>query len=136
MMVSCFGYGGLCITDPNGRYAIRGIPPGCYFVGADAGAENKNPYVTEYFGESLSPFLATLVPDSETEGAGLDEEPEGAIMIDDYLSVLNKSGWRNTHIIQAPLSADRFTAGLVAAMQKVRILGVTSRYVIVSRPSR
>jgi ParB/RepB/Spo0J family partition protein len=45
------------------------------------------------------------------------------------LSVLNKSGWRHTHIIQAPLSADRFTAGLVAAMQKGRILGVTSRYV-------
>ncbi len=68
--------------------------------------------------------------------AALDEGPDGSIMIDDYLRVLNKSGWRHTHIIQAPLSADRFTAGLVAAMQKGRILGVTSRYVIVSRPSR
>jgi hypothetical protein len=61
--------------------------------------------------------------------AALDEEPDGAIMIDDNLGVLNKSGWRHTHIIQAPLSADRFTAGLVAAMQKGRILGVTGRYV-------
>jgi hypothetical protein len=44
---------------------------------------------------------------------------------------LNKTGWRHTHIIQAPMSSERFTAGVVSAMQKKRILGVTSRYVIV-----
>ena len=35
------------------------------------------------------------------------------------------------HIIQAPMSAQRFSPVVVAAMQKKKILGVTSRYVIV-----
>jgi len=46
---------------------------------------------------------------------------------------LIKSGWRRTHIIQAPLSSERFDAGVVSAMQKKKILGVTSRYVIISK---
>jgi len=37
----------------------------------------------------------------------------------------------NTHIIQAPLSSERFNAGVVAAMQKKKILGVVSRYVMI-----
>jgi len=39
--------------------------------------------------------------------------------------------WQHTHIIQAPMSAQRFSAVVASAMQKKRILGVTSRYVIV-----
>ena len=54
-----------------------------------------------------------------------------AILIDDYLLILNKTGWQHTHIIQAPMSAQRFSAVVVSAMQKKRILGVTSRYVII-----
>ena len=60
-----------------------------------------------------------------------DEDPENSIFINDYLNLLNKAGWRHTHIIQAPMSSERFNAGVVSAMQKKRILGVTSRYVIV-----
>ena len=60
-----------------------------------------------------------------------EESGKGAILIDDYLRILNKTGWQHTHIIQAPMSAQRFSAVVVAAMQKKRILGVTSRYVIV-----
>ena len=60
-----------------------------------------------------------------------EESYEGAILIDDYLRILNKTGWRHTHIIQAPMSAQRFSAVVVSAMQKKRILGVTSRYVII-----
>ena len=37
----------------------------------------------------------------------------------------------DTHIIQAPMSAQGFSAVVVSAMQKRRILDVTSRYVIV-----
>ena len=47
-------------------------------------------------------------------------------------SYINRSGWEHTHIIQAPLSSERFKANVVSAMQKKRILGVTSRYVIVA----
>ncbi len=60
-----------------------------------------------------------------------EESHDGSIMIDDYLGILNKTGWQRTHIIQAPLLTQRFNAGIVSAMQKKRILGVTSRYVIV-----
>ena len=56
-----------------------------------------------------------------------EETHEGSILIDDYLSILNKTGWQRTHIIQAPLSTQSFIAGIVSAMQKNRILGVTSR---------
>ena len=60
-----------------------------------------------------------------------EESHEGSILIDDYLEILQRTGWRRTHIIQAPLSTQRFSAGMVSAMQKRRILGVTSRYVII-----
>ncbi len=62
---------------------------------------------------------------------GIKESGKGAILIDDYLQILNKTGWQHTHIIQAPMSAQRFSAVVVSAMQKKRILGVTSRYVII-----
>jgi len=60
-----------------------------------------------------------------------EESGKGAILIDDYLRILNKTGWQHTHIIQAPMSAQRFSAVVVSAMQKKRMLGVTSRYVII-----
>jgi len=60
-----------------------------------------------------------------------EESGKAAILIDDYLGILNKTGWQHTHIIQAPMSAQRFSAVVVSAMQKKRILGVTSRYVII-----
>ena len=62
-----------------------------------------------------------------------NEMTGNSIMIDDYLKIINKSGWEHTHIIQAPLSSERFKANVVSAMQKKKILGVTSRYVIISK---
>ena len=46
---------------------------------------------------------------------------------------MSTAGWKHTHTTYVPLSADRFSAGIVAAMQKKRILGITSRYVIIVR---
>ena len=63
----------------------------------------------------------------------MDEERDDSILIDDYLDTIKKSGWQHTHILQAPLSSERFNPGVVSAMQKKRILGVTSRYVVVVR---
>jgi len=65
-----------------------------------------------------------------------EESGKGAILIDDYLRILKKTGWQHTHIIQAPMSAQRFSAVVVSAMQKKRILGVTSRYVIILKQHR
>jgi len=65
-----------------------------------------------------------------------------SILINDYLRILNQSGWQETHIFQAPLSSERFKANVVSAMQKRKIIGVTSlgeydicssRYVIISK---
>jgi hypothetical protein len=65
-----------------------------------------------------------------------------SILINDYLRILNQSGWQETHIFQAPLSSERFKANAVSAMQKKKIIGVTSlgeydicssRYVIISK---
>ena len=64
-----------------------------------------------------------------------EETGKGDILIDDYLDILKRTGWRRTHIIQAPMSAQRFNAVVVSDMQKKRILGVTSRYVIVLKQS-
>jgi hypothetical protein len=47
----------------------------------------------------------------------------------DYYEILKRTGWTLSHIIQAPLSSERFNAGVMAAMQKKKILGVVSRYV-------
>ncbi len=62
-----------------------------------------------------------------------EELRSNSIMIDDYLNIINKSGWEHTHIFQAPLSSERFKANVVSAMQKKKIIGVTSRYVIMSK---
>jgi len=62
-----------------------------------------------------------------------DETRVNSILINDYLWILNQSGWQETHIFQAPLSSERFKANVVSAMQKKKIIGVTSRYVIISK---
>jgi DNA-binding CsgD family transcriptional regulator len=62
-----------------------------------------------------------------------DEVRDQSILINDYLRVINKGGWTETHVIQAPMSSERFQANVVAAMQKRKILGVTSRYVVVAK---
>ena len=63
----------------------------------------------------------------------MDEVRKKSILINDYLNVMAKSGWEEIHIMWAPMSSERFHAGVVAAMQKKKILGVTNRYVIVAK---
>ncbi len=49
-----------------------------------------------------------------------------SILLDDYLKILERTGWLRIHIIQAPLSSERFETGVVSAMQKKKILGGTA----------
>jgi DNA-binding CsgD family transcriptional regulator len=63
----------------------------------------------------------------------MDETGDQSIFIYEYARLIIKSGWKVTHIIQAPMSSERFQANVVAAMQKRKILGVTSRYVVVAK---
>jgi len=62
-----------------------------------------------------------------------DEIPKNAILLTDYYMILIKAGWELSHIIYSPMSSERFDAIVVSAMQKRRILGVTSRYVLVCK---
>jgi hypothetical protein len=55
------------------------------------------------------------------------------ILVVDYYEIFKKIGWALTHIIQAPLYSERFNAGVVAPMQKKKIFGVVSRYVMILR---
>ena len=64
------------------------------------------------------------------------ENSKQSILLVDYYEMFKKTGWNLQHIIQAPMSAQRFSAVVVSAMQKKRILGVTSRYVIVLKQSK
>ncbi len=61
------------------------------------------------------------------------ETRKNSILINDYLKVIDKSGWEEIQIMWAPMSSERFHAGVVTAMQKKKILGVTNRYVIVAQ---
>jgi hypothetical protein len=40
--------------------------------------------------------------------------------------ILKRTGWTLSHVIQAPLSSERFNAGVVAAMQQKRSLGLSA----------
>ena len=62
-----------------------------------------------------------------------DEVRANAILIYDYLRILRESGWEETHVFQAPLSAERLQGNVVSAMQKKKIIGVISRYVIIAK---
>lgn len=61
----------------------------------------------------------------------IKEGSKESILFEDYLDVFRQTGWRYSHFIQAPMSSQRFSAVVVSAMQKKKILGVTSRYVII-----
>ena len=62
-----------------------------------------------------------------------EEKRKNSILMNDYLNAMHKSGWEEIHTMWAPMSSERFHAGVVAAMQKKKILGVTNRYVIVAK---
>jgi hypothetical protein len=66
----------------------------------------------------------------------IDETGGSSILVTNYCRLMEKSGWEVTHIIQAPMSSERFQANVVAAMQKKRILGVTSRYVVIGKQAK
>ena len=61
-----------------------------------------------------------------------DEDPKKSIMLNHYVDALNKSGWRHTYIISAPLSPGRYMGKAGLAMLKKRILGTTGRNIIIA----
>ena len=62
-----------------------------------------------------------------------EEDPEQSIFLSDYIDLLKDSGWEITHIIDCPMSTQRFQANIVAQMQKNRTLGIVGRSLIIGR---
>ena len=65
--------------------------------------------------------------------SALEEDPGQSIRIDDYIDLLKRSGWEITHIIDCPMSTQRFQANVVSQMQKNRTLGVVRRSLIIAK---
>jgi DNA-binding XRE family transcriptional regulator len=51
----------------------------------------------------------------------------------DYIDLLKRAGWEITHIIDCPMSTQRFQANIVTQMQKNRTLGIVRRSLIIVR---
>ncbi len=65
--------------------------------------------------------------------AAREEDPKKSIFNSDYIKLLERSGWELTHIIDCPLSSQRFKPNQVRRMQNNRTLGVVSRHLLVGR---
>ncbi len=65
--------------------------------------------------------------------AAREEDPKKSIFNSDYIKLLERSGWDLTHVIDCPLSSQRFKPNQVRRMQNNRTLGVVRRYLLVAR---
>jgi hypothetical protein len=54
-----------------------------------------------------------------------EETWENSILIDDYLSALKNEGWKMNHMIQAPMSSERFNAGKIIYAFTLRFVPCT-----------
>ena len=63
-----------------------------------------------------------------------DEDPENAILVLEYAKLLENCGWKITHLIDCPLSTERFTGNMVSKMQDKRTMGIIRRTLIIGKP--
>ena len=62
-----------------------------------------------------------------------DEDPGNAILLFDYMKLLENCGWKITHLIDCPLSSERFTGNMVKKMQDKKTLGIIRRTLILGK---
>jgi hypothetical protein len=43
--------------------------------------------------------------------AAMEEDPDQGIFLSDYINIMSRSGWKITHIIDCPMSSQRFKPG-------------------------
>jgi hypothetical protein len=63
----------------------------------------------------------------------MDEDPKQSILLSDYIKLLEHSGWEITHIIDCPMSSQRFKPNQVKRVQNNRILGIVRRSLMTGR---
>ena len=89
---------------------------------------------SEQIPDSASSASLRWIHNFHIEGvSALEEDPGQSIRIDAYIDLLKDSGWEITHIIDCPMSTQRFHALMVSQMQKNRILGVVRRSLIIGK---
>ncbi len=57
--------------------------------------------------------------------AAVDENPDNAILMFTYAKLLETCGWNITHLMDCPLSAERFAGNMVNRMHEKRTLGIS-----------
>jgi len=65
--------------------------------------------------------------------AAMEEDSDQSILLSDYIDIMRRSGWKITHIIDCPLSTQRFLPNMMSRMHKNRTLGVVRRSLIMGR---
>jgi len=63
-----------------------------------------------------------------------DENPDNAILMLTYAKLLETCGWKISHLLDCPLSTERFTGNMVNRMQRKRTLGIVRRTLIIGKP--
>ena len=63
--------------------------------------------------------------------SAMEEDPDESILLFDYGDIMRAAGWKVTHLIDSPLSTERFRPHMVRNMQKNNTLGVVRRSLIV-----
>jgi len=63
----------------------------------------------------------------------MEEDSDQSILLLDYMDIMRRSGWKITHIIDCPLSTQRFLPNMVGRMQRNRTLGVVRRSLLIGR---
>ena len=63
----------------------------------------------------------------------IDEDPDNAILVLTYAKLLEAGGWKITHLLDCPLSTERFTGNMVSKMQGKRTLGIIRRTLIIGK---
>ena len=63
----------------------------------------------------------------------LDEDPDNAILMFTYAKLLENCGWKITHLMDCPLSTERFTGNMVNRMHEKRTLGIIRRTLIIGK---
>ena len=63
----------------------------------------------------------------------VDENPDNAILMFTYAKLLETCGWKITHLMDCPLSTQRFTGNMVNRMHEKRTLGIVRRTLIIGK---
>jgi hypothetical protein len=65
----------------------------------------------------------------------MNVDPDKCITSFDYHRLLTDTGWKVCYRIDCPLSSERFNGLQVQRMQKKKILGTVSRYLLIAKRS-